>query len=50
DIFRSGPLNNEEDLKKLAAAAEEIEIKAGESIVKDLKTISKEDVDARSKK
>ncbi|MCU1238138.1 MAG: hypothetical protein JWP63_6105 [Candidatus Solibacter sp.] len=50
DIFRSGPLNNEEDLKKLAAAAEEIEIKAGESITKDLKTISKEDVDARSKK
>lgn len=50
DAFRSGPLSNEEDLQKLAEAAEEIEIKAGEKITRDLKVVVKEDVDARSKK
>ena len=34
----------------MAAAAEEIEIKPGDRIVKDLKVLLKEDVDARNKK
>ena len=50
DAFRSGPSNSEEDFKKLAGAAEEIEIKAGDKIAKDLKVVLKEDADARSKK
>jgi hypothetical protein len=50
DAFRSGPSNSADDLKRMAAAAEEIEIKAGDRIAKDLKVLLKEDVDARSKK
>ncbi|MEO8371862.1 MAG: carboxypeptidase-like regulatory domain-containing protein [Candidatus Solibacter sp.] len=50
DAFRSGLSNNEEDFKRLATAAEEIEIKPGEKIAKDLKILLKEDVDARNKK
>ncbi|MEO8595232.1 MAG: carboxypeptidase regulatory-like domain-containing protein [Candidatus Solibacter sp.] len=50
DAFRSGLSNSAEDFKKLAVAAEEIEIKAGEKVVKDLKLVLKEDVDARTKK
>ena len=50
DAFRSGLSNSNDDFKKLAVAAEEIEIKAGEKVVKDLKIVLKEDVDARTKK
>jgi len=50
DAFRSGPASSEEDFKRIAAAAEEIEIKADEKIAKDLKVLLKEDVDARNKK
>jgi hypothetical protein len=50
DVFRSGSVETETDLKRMAAAAEEIEIKPGDRIVKDLKVVLKEDVDARSKK
>jgi hypothetical protein len=50
DAFRSGPLAGAEDLKKLAAAAEGIEIKPGDKITKDLKVLLKEDIDARTKK
>lgn len=40
---------SEETLKKLLAASEEIEIKEGDRIVKDLTAPGKEDVDAKSK-
>jgi hypothetical protein len=50
DAFRSGPSNGEEDFKRIAAAAEEIEIKPGDKIAKDIKVLLKEDVDARNKK
>jgi hypothetical protein len=50
DAFRSGPANSPEDLRRLAAAAEKIEIKPGDRIVKDIKLLLKEDVDARTKK
>ena len=50
DAFRSGASNNEEDFKRIAAAAEEIEIKPGDKITKDIKVLLKEDVDARNKK
>jgi hypothetical protein len=50
DAFRSGPASSADDLKKLGAAAEEIEIRAGDRIAKDLKVLLREDVDARSKK
>jgi hypothetical protein len=50
DAFRSGPSNSQEDFKRIAAAAEEIEIKAGDRISKDIKVLLKEDVDARNKK
>lgn len=50
DAFHSGPLSNEEDLKKLAGAAEEIEIKANEKITKDLKVVRTEDADAGFRK
>jgi hypothetical protein len=47
DALRSGPANTTEDLKELAVAAEQIEIKEGDRIVKDLKVVLKEDVDAK---
>jgi hypothetical protein len=50
DALRSGLSNSEEDLKRIAGAAEEIEIKPGEKITKDIKVLLKEDVDARNKK
>jgi hypothetical protein len=50
DAFRSGAANTPEDFKRLAAAAEEIEIKAGDHITRDLKVLLKEDVDARVQK
>jgi hypothetical protein len=50
DAFRSGPSSSLEDFQKLAVVAEEIELKAGDRITKDLKVLLKEDVDARSKK
>jgi hypothetical protein len=50
DAFHSWPVNGLESLKELAAAAEEIELKPGEKLAKDLKVITKEDMDARSKK
>jgi len=50
DAFRSGPSTSEEDIRKLAAAAETIEIKAGDRITRDLKAILKEDADARPQK
>ncbi len=50
DAFRSGQFDSDEDFKKLAPLAEEIEIKAGERITKDVKVVSKEDADALSKK
>jgi hypothetical protein len=48
DAFRSGP-SNDEGLRKLAARAEEIEIKAGDRINKDVKLLLKEDGDAGKK-
>jgi hypothetical protein len=50
DAFRSGPSGSAEDIRKLAAAAETIEIKAGDRITKDLKALTREDVDARPQK
>ncbi len=49
DAFHSGP-SSEEDLKKLAAAAEEIEIKAGDRITKNLTVLVRGDGDARPEK
>jgi hypothetical protein len=49
DQFRSPNIDKPEDVKKLAAAAEEFEIKAGDRITKDIKVVGQEDAHAKPK-
>jgi len=49
DQFHTPNIDNPEVVKKLAAAAEEFEIKAGDRVTKDLKVVEPEDVDAKPK-
>lgn len=50
DAFHGGNIDKPEDAKKLVEAAEEFEIKEGESITKDVKVVAKEASDAKDKK
>jgi hypothetical protein len=47
DAFRSGFFSSPEQLKKFAALAEEVELKEGDRLRKDLKIVTQEAVDAK---